>query len=327
MKIFSFFKNAEKIDVHSEMHLLTVQNKLLANRIDLNARPQLAESQSINEEALAIYLNSFKSDTHRSVAEKLIRQQLRKLTMQELQDRLAACMIPLNSAIQGEYYSVIVETGHSSQWVTELALRHLNTLPSHVVRIGPQYAFSTTNLTRCKNLVLIDDCAYSGTQMAKRILPNLFKALSSSDDNNHYDLTIIFAFMTTYAKSAILTSLENLQTHYSHTVDITLTLLHGEIIPTINELPIEEDDKLATREILDFNSYVDLDRFVLTWADWKIPDFMSFPSRIADATLKGELSKYNGLLIADLPADVRNAQPFIPEPKRPYGHDEVRYGY
>jgi hypothetical protein len=313
-------------DPHSVEALTRLQKQLTAKGLRLSVTPNIPTPKQIDEAALQVWLNRFNTPTLKEVAEIVVRQYVTQLKFNDLLSSLSRGIGIINTLIPDTPYSVIVERGHSTEWVTELALQHLTALPHHLVEIGDNFRIKSSQLRGQRTFLILDDCAYSGEQLATSVLPNLYESLVKSEASEPCQLIVFVAFMTQYAEERVLKMQGKLQGENAGKVEVNFKLIVGSRVKTIAELEIDESIKPEVLQVLGANNAEVLKRFVLTWADWKKPDYMSFPPLIANAVVDYTVDRYTGQRKVDLPTEIRNPKAFIPDfdpPYKPTGKDHL----
>lgn len=312
-----FFDNHEPRSLSPRSH----EKQQIADEreLGLSVKPASPGNPTLDEEALSVYLETFNSDRLREVAELLVRKYLRKITFEELQNCLKKSVAILNQMIGDNPYNVLVERAHSTEWVAELALKHLVQMPSYVVNMGDYYVCDSESLSHSTTHVLFDDCAYSGKQLSEN-LESLFESINSIYSRTPQRLIIHVAFMTDFAKNRIQEKFETLKKRYSK-LDLQFDLIVGENIPTISDLRIQDATERELLDVLGGPDAKDTDtfkRFCLIWTDWKRPDHISIPPYFLAAKVHNDFDRYDGLLLIDVPEKFRDPIPFFPKIKSPY---------
>lgn len=145
----------------------------------------------------------------------------------------------------------------SDRWVGELALRHFAVLPTSIIDIISDIRTPETDPENAID-VLIDDAAYSCSQLGKKIEDYQYAL------HNQKNLAVIVPFMRDphCLNDKISSSL------------VTLNVFTSEVMPSIDQL-------LSHQDLQTLSSY-SLDRFglTLTYFDHKIADDWSFPENI-----------------------------------------------
>lgn len=293
-------------------------------QLRLSLNPATPGQPTLDEEWLSVYLETFNSDRHREVAELLVRKYCRKISFAELQNRLQEAVATFNQKIGDSPYNVLVERNHSSEWVAELALKHLNQLPMAAVDLEEHYVCHLNSLYHCNTHVIFDDCAYSGEQLSSN-LRNLLKGIRAMGSNRPHRLIILVAFMTDFAKERVLKKFADLKEEFSP-LDIQLDLIVGERLLSMKDLDIKDatirelTDVLAGPRITN-DAY--FEQACLIWTDWKTPDYVSMPTYFRSAMVPREYDKHDGMLFEDFPEKFHSPKSFFPKIKTPYGDKTI----
>ncbi len=323
----TYKKPSEKSEIHKRLN----QSGLTC----LNANPPLAEKQEIDAKKAKLYLELINDDKVREAAKKVIDFHIMHITMPQFLNTLKQSCHKLNLFLARHPEIKNVSVGYaperSQKWVAELALPHLSYFPQNAINIHPDspfggdFDFNQTNTDFLKKenhaLLIFDDCSYSGTQIAEKIINKLWlRAVQIATGNPNkiaqQHLIFVIPYMTTAAYKKIKKSIKLFDDEPLDGRIKTSIITHG-IIPNVTQLPLKEGECAALQKICDYENTENWKNKSFVFGDWKKPDYVSMPHRFANGSIPYKYDYYTGCPWEEVPKKYLDTA-FIPKIKPPY---------
>lgn len=256
--------------------LMQIQREIEARGIPLRVNPKRpTKSFPIDREEAKKYIGHSAGE-YQTLAQTLI-ENIQHITMDMLEARLQDCIEEFKQKIGDQQYSVGLVHGKSFQWVAGLALSHLGRdhLPnSHFgvskggTIVSSQDCEEEVGSVQEENLVIFDDCSYSGSQLWENI------QFINDKVRNKKKLYIVIPFLSTKARELIINyrnQFPNLQIEVI-TSDYTIR----------NLSEVFDFNKKSIQTFLENNGHVS-DRHTLCYTDWRFPDGKSIPTMLEES--------------------------------------------
>lgn len=199
------------------------------------------------------------------------------ISYKELQIRFYECLTQFKDHMKEEEYTVAVCEGKSSFWMTQMALPQLekwSLLPSascthaHDISEISDGGGCWSMLPQKDNIVLFDDCSYSGDQLSCMI-GELHRILQRNDRTANF--TLVVPFLSVRAKARIERSAA-----LSY-LNLTVITSQVELMNCEDIFTDEEIDFAMKHNLISEKRFENFRPLTLTATDWKIPDAKSFP--------------------------------------------------
>ncbi len=278
---------------HDPEKLREIQAYLDHKNMGLWATPPVPKkSYPVYGQNAARYVEKQQNPRNKAMAQKIV-DKIQHLTLGDLEKGLKSCVDQLNKRIKETPYSVGYVAGKSQQWVAGLSLKYLDRLPASdftlndlqgtIDVITPGQSF---NLPRDENnLVIFDDCAYSGRQLIDN-LKEIHDQIKASRKKEATTVYVVIPFMT----QSVYDKLSKLQAEWTHplklqviTSEKRINRVFGDVLELSKETNtqrldrlVDQDDLKALGEVTNYS--FDPDRFgqTLCYTDWRYPDMASF---------------------------------------------------
>lgn len=273
--------------------LISLGSELQQKGINLNCinPPELAEKNRKSPEVIEAFLAQAKqqkwrkSDTAEwiSLMRKLF-DAMDVLTFEELQVGLFNCCQKLQTLLGDRPYAIGFAKGKSTQWIAELALRHLMHAPtssfthaSDNMSNGAVRSYQSALDPTIQNYVIFDDAAYSGQQL-RAIISSFRSAVAANQPHKIYSLYIIIPFMSCHA-------IENLKRGalsddaLPGKVDVKIITTPRKVKAMTDVFSNDDFTRLFAIEGYRNNIWCNGHERnkCLSFMEWKVPDYNSMP--------------------------------------------------
>jgi phosphoribosylpyrophosphate synthetase len=221
--------------------------------------------------------NQYRNDSKEGqVAQKAI-DNIQYISMEIFDKQLTFCVQKLNDLLkknQHPDFSVGIVCGKSNQWVTSLALKDLDYLPSSWFSLGskqgtidskaPTAEFDMAHVKE-ETIVLFDDCSYTGTQL----MDNLKRIKDNSGEKKRH-VYVVIPFMSKDAQQQA----KSFATTEKFELEIITT---NETIKQGNEIFDFNNGEMKILQNLNYNARAAIGpTFTLCYTAWRLPDAASF---------------------------------------------------
>jgi len=197
----------------------------------------------------------------------------------------------------GQPYAVVAgrgEKGKSARWVYQLSKDEMTTTPERVIHISKAEELPNSYMNELLDsgitrFVIFDDASYTATEIRGGFMTKLNYAFSSKPrlQGQKLEIVVVAPYVTKYA--------EEQMTSYAAEKGIILKLLKTEYMPEVK-------DYLTPEQLVTWGG--NRKGRTLIYFDHKVPDWLSFDSRINNLVIAKEPmppykwaeEKYNPLL-------------------------------
>jgi hypothetical protein len=213
---------------------LKIEEEMKEREIPLHVFPKKPEkSYPLDKKKFEDYKNSLKNEDEKKVLQHM-EDNVQHISMTQFEEKLKECVTELNKSLKNKTFSVGFACGKSSQWVSGLALKTLETLPTSWFPLKSSYKDPVQSdlgveEVEEKDIVLFDDISYSGKQITGYIKGIEKQLMSKKMVKN---LFLIIPFITKQAFDEI----QNLQESYKDQLNITLITSEQGTIKTMREI-------------------------------------------------------------------------------------------
>lgn len=254
----------------SAAHLDAVQATMDKRKIPLQVFPKRPDREYAPNRQKAQEFVAKIPTAHQPAMQKAV-DSIQHISMQMFDAALADCVKELDHQLNNTSYSVGLACGKSYQWVSSLALKTLQNLPTSWYSLPDQGVFGITGVPRIegnaiyvkeKTVVLFDDVSYSGRQIRSNV-----SGILSEKPGTH--VFVVVPFMSQLA----IDGLQQVGHSMKGRVTVITTNRRVETLPTL--FTPEEQEILTKYEKYGSGSFKD-PRLTLTYTDWRYPDAWSF---------------------------------------------------
>lgn len=259
----------------------------------LSAIPPLPLFNPINMTLAQQWIGSHCSEGAKRVAKWMI-DHVNHISHKTFEEGLAETVDDFNQQLAASadqnYAAIVTENGKSNRWVTSLALKYLNRLPTEV--LSGNHFLEQIKRLKIRKLAFFDDAIYSGQQMSYWLHKVLTEMKNLYKDND-FEAYVVVPFIGSKHRFEFLKTMN----------DPFKVVKHRELplVKTVLGQNKTFHDEVA--EFCDISMYEHKIHTTLTYFDHKIPDFMSFlcDHRFRRGTIGGESEGCNPDRIPSVP--------------------------
>lgn len=300
IRIWKYKTFLHRTDFNSKEYLFKLDSQLEKVFAPITSIPSIPSPKKVDRYKLEDFIHQFKSDEIRNTAKKIIENHLQYYSFQDFENRLKKSVDDLNmhlirESVDVDSISLLIEPGHSSEWVASLASRYLNFVPKNYITydgIHSLHSKLSRTFSRLKNdsehtIIIFDDWSISGRQLSQIINFIGMNKLEKLKLN----IIVVVPLMTKYAYNLCK------EIGDSNVYDINLKFLTSPFIPSLEDVKssLSEQEQGDFNEILGFkrnDNNLKLHKNVMAFSDWKIPDAVSMPELISNGRVPHHLSRY-----------------------------------
>lgn len=259
-------------------HLNSHNIAVIKPRVDF----RLPKPTELHRDQIGALLNSLDVSNPEDVLIDRFYREVEIITMHEFNEALAACCARVNEMISSRYILGIAKN-KSQQFVAELALPYLRSLPQEICSVATNStATGTTGQSpismKFRDYLIFDDCSYSGSQLHYKIL-----AICMENATNLLTTPRIYIVIP-FISSVALEALDSLRGE-----DI-VSQVRIHVITTTRRIKAIKDvfseEEIAKLKQM-FNSPA-IHQKCLTMMEWKFADGSSIPRQVRTLNHSGK---------------------------------------
>lgn len=332
-RIIRLYNTFENTNFNDATHLELTNQKINEQNLPLKANPAVpTKTYQIDTDQANQYISELVSLPHQNTARKIIDNCITHISYNEFAKCVEQALYQfrlhcITHNIDLQNASVMIEQGHSSEWVASLAMKYLQDLPGAYdlyddMKKSRSFNFSAISEPN-HTLIIFDDWSISGRQLST-VFTQIAQAKKESRQEFKLNIVAVIPLMT----EAAYQETSQLSNKYKDFFkDINIQIINPTLVSSLYDILgfLTEEEITHFNEIFDFppkahlseDNLPDYTGKVLAFSDWKVLDFASMPVNFTEGRLPWKLTAHNGKRYDEIPSGA-NHHRFIPEVPSPY---------